>query len=286
MTPPLLRALRAVTLAVAGVPAVARHLRALLGYVELDHDADSVLLGAPGVGRGLIRLVSGPDGAAPAGLAPRWGAVEVVVADAHAVYRAADEQELQILAGPTDVDLSEYGSNVHRCVIVALPGGATIACTQAITRPRGREFTPVSGRSGPVFAAHLRTGDAGAALDFYRDVLGMVAFFDGTWSGGFFHQLWRMPAGPGLRMVLLKGDAPGTGLGSIELQGHDPAMLDPGTRDSVLSATFTATDLARVEDAARAASMAVRTDGPALCVSGPAGETLRVVPDGAPLPVT
>jgi len=41
------------------------------------------------------------------------------------------------------------------------------------------------------------------------------------------HELFGLPRGAHVALDILKGDAPGTGLGGIELQGYDAALIDP-----------------------------------------------------------
>lgn len=305
---PLVSALHTVTVAVPDVEEAAELLGALCGHVTIargeltgaerrcwgvDLDGGYTVTGAPGSGRGYLRLIGGSPRPARKKLARRWVGVEIVVADVDAVVARIRHSGLTIVGGPATVDLTDAGSNRHRAVAVAMPGGWYAMFTTALTEPVGRRFTPTTGSTGPVFAAHLRASRGDHAIAPYRDVLGMSTFLDVGGRYGFLHRFWSLPPGTPVRLRLLRGGNVATGLGSIELHEHAARSLDPTPvpRDTLDGGVVLVTYTSKDADAAYRALVAVGVptvapprplgDGrPGFVFHGAAGERVEVVGGG------
>lgn len=187
------------------------------------------ILHAPGTTRGMIRLVGGSERPRSRPFAARWAGVEMVVAE------RLDElwTELQAYAAfrpwkaPVTTDWSQFGSNRHRAIVGRTPGNTHLALTMALTRPQGRDFPAATARVGHIFELPLITADFARSRAFYGDVFGMTAILSSSFDRGQWHALWDLADGVPVRLDILKGDAPGTGLGGIELTGYDAALIDP-----------------------------------------------------------
>lgn len=253
--------------------------------------------GPPGASRGLVRIVAGEERARERPLAARWAGIEMIVArdldELHA--RLATRPGFATLQSPVTMDWSEFGSNQHRAFVGRGPGGTHLSFTMGLTRPVGRDFPVATAPVGHVFELPLVTSRFERARAFYRGCLGMTPILESAFDHGLWHQIWRLPEPAPVRLHILKGDAPGTGLGAIELTGYDAELIDttPWTRDhfdgGTCMVTFTTTD---IEAAFRAVagyhdatllSEPHRIDAPpyagARCFAflGPDGERVEVV---------
>ncbi|UCG74108.1 MAG: hypothetical protein JSV45_06965 [Chromatiales bacterium] len=246
-TEPLVRALAAVTIACEDPAAMADLLVSAVGWElrargALDEPLqrawgiapgsagdDFVLLAAPGTDRGMLRIVRGTERRRSRPVAARWAGAEILVmrgidtlfegVSAHPAFTT--------LHAPFDMDWSEFGSNVHRAFIGQAPGGTHLAFTMALTQPEGRAFPEAAGPVGHVFDVPLITADFAAESRCLQHTLGMAPFLSSRFDGGPWHELWSLPPGTPVALDILKGDAPGTGLGGIELQGYPAAVIDP-----------------------------------------------------------
>lgn len=245
-TKPVVRALAGVTIACEDpaamadllVSAVGWELRAqgaldgqlerAWGIVPGSASDDFMLLAAPGTDRGMLRIVHGAERHRTRPVAARWAGVEILVMrDIDELFaRLSAHPAFNTLHAPFDMDWSEFGSNVHRAFIGRAPGGTHLAFTMAVTQPRGREFPAAAGPVGHVFDVPLITADFAAESRFLEQTLGMVPFLSSRFDGGPWHDLWSLPPGTPVALDILKGDAPGTGLGGIELQGYPAAVID------------------------------------------------------------
>jgi hypothetical protein len=187
------------------------------------------VLRSPGSTRGMVRVVAGNERARSRPMAARWGGVEMIVS--HDVDGLATR--LQALPGfrtfvpPSDWDWTEYGSNIHRAFIGTAPGGTHLAFTMGLTPPKGREFPVALAQVGHVFDVPLITTRFEDCKRFYCGTLGMVPFLQSEFRDHLWHRLWRLPPESPARLDIYKGNAPGTGLGGIELQGYEPHIVDP-----------------------------------------------------------
>ena len=187
------------------------------------------VLHAPGSDRGMIRLVHGVERARSRRFAARWAGVEMVVSDGiDALWDA-----LQGFAAfdpwkpPITMDWSQFGSNLHRACIGRTPGQTHLALTMGLTRPVDREFPAATARVGHVFELPLITAQFERSRQFYGEVLGMTPILTSSFDRGPWHGLWQLREPTPVQLDILKGDAPGTGLGGIELTGYEADLIDP-----------------------------------------------------------
>jgi len=228
------------------------------------------LLRSPGADRGMLRVVAGAERTRSRPVAARWAGVEILVTrDLDQLCEQLDRHgSFATLHRPFDMDWSEFGSNIHRAFLGIGPGGTHLAFTMAVTEPDGRSFPAAAARVGHIFDVPLITGEFERSSRFYQQTLGMVPFLESRFDAGPWHELWQIPEGSPVALDILKGDAPGTGLGGIELQGYDAALIDPEpARPDRLDAgaclvTYSSIDL-------DAAYRAVASDHDAVVLSSP-----------------
>lgn len=313
MSKPLVTALAGITISTTRPDLLVDIIRNVMGWDVVDDAAldpavraswgitagagdRGVILAATGANRGMIRVVPGPDRPRAPILRSRWAGVEILVAhDLDPLY-----EKLQAHPGfegfhpPTDSDWSEYGSNIHRAFIGMGPGGTHLAFTMAVTRPVGRDFPVTEAGVGYVFDVPLLTDAYERSTRFYRDTLGMIPFLESRFDDKPWHDLWKLPKGSPVHLDILKGDAGGTGLGGIELQGYEPGLVDqtPARRDRFDGGTSMVTYTTEDIDAAHAAVSADPAasvlgaptafegapyhGGRAFCLLGPDGERLEI----------
>ncbi len=189
----------------------------------------SVILRSPGIDRGMLRLVQGGTRVRSRRFAARWAGVEMVVS------RDLDDlwEKVRVFPGfdprqpPQTMDWSSFGSNLHRAFIGIGPGGTHLALTMGLTQPVGREFPKAAAQVGHVFELPLITAEFERSLQFYREALGMTPILSSSFDRGPWHALWQLREPTPVRLDILKGDVPGTGLGGIELTGYDADLIDP-----------------------------------------------------------
>ena len=195
-------------------------------------DASGRIYRAPGWDHGAVRVVPGEPREVAARPTAGWDCVELSVADVEAI--ATKLQDLDVgrtIAGPLTVDLSSHDSAQHRSVVWLAPWGTHLILTQGLTQPVGRTFpAPAPGaRCGPVFEVHLRAPATARAASPYRDLLGMRAIMGMDVRDGPIHEVWGLPSGARVEMTMLTGAGTGTGEGALEIQSHDPDVLEPLT---------------------------------------------------------
>jgi len=266
---PLVRALAGVTIA-CNAPATLADLMVsaagweLRGHGPLDPALEAAwgiapgsaggefrLLAAPGMSRGMLRIVQGVERQRLRPVAVRWAGVEILVMrDIDALFeRMHAHRAFEALHAPFDMDWSEFGSNVHRAFIGRAPGGTHLAFTMAVTQPQGREFPAAAAAIGQVFDVPLITAQFDAVSHCLQHTLGMQPFLSSRFDSGPWHRLWSLPPGTAVALDILKGDAPGTGLGGIELQGYPASVIDdepPAAAQldgGACLVTYTSTDL-------------------------------------------
>lgn len=187
------------------------------------------VLRAPGSDRGMIRVVLGKQRERSRRFASRWAGVEMVVsADIDALWESLRAQvAFDPWKPPVTMDWSQFGSNQHRACIGRTPGGTHLALTMAITKPQGREFPAATARVGHVFELPLITAQFDRSRAFYGETLGMSPILSSSFDRGPWHALWQLREPTPVRLDILKGDSPGTGLGAIELTGYAANLIDP-----------------------------------------------------------
>lgn len=187
------------------------------------------LLAAPGMDRGMLRVVHGTERPRTRPIAARWAGAEILIMrDIDELFaRAAAHPAFETTHAPFDMDWSAFGSNVHRAFIGRGPGGTHLAFTMAVTQPKDRQFPDAAGPVGHVFDVPLITAHFDTDSRCLQHTLGMEPFLMSRFDNGPWHDIWSLPANTEVALDILKGDAPGTGLGGIELQGYPAAVIDP-----------------------------------------------------------
>ena len=187
------------------------------------------VLRSPGSTRGMVRVVEGDERPRRRPMAARWAGVEMIVSrDIDELARRVESLPgFRTFVPPSDWDWTEYGSNIHRAFIGTAPGGTHLAFTMALTQPKGRDFPEASAQVGHVFDVPLVTTRFEDCKSFYCGTLGMVPFLQSEFRDHLWHRLWRLPPQSPARLDIYKGNAPGTGLGGIELQGYEAHIVDP-----------------------------------------------------------
>jgi len=289
MSQPLTRALSCVTIAAADPAALVRIVRDGMGWEVCAEGAiDGTLAAAWGIAagsagdrftllrsrgsdRGMIRITGGRDRWPSRPIGARWSGAEIVVMEDidGLCDRLAAIADFKLAKRPRNADFTDAGANVHRFFYGRAPGGTHLMFTMAVTRARDYDFPAAVAPVGYIFAAPLVTAEFPRARRFYREALGMVPILEASMTEGLWHESWNLPAGTHVDLEILRGDAPGIGLGHIELQGYPASWIDPAPRseqqfDGGSSlVTYTAVDI----DAAHAAvgawpGVKVLGDGP------------------------
>lgn len=271
-------------------------LEACWGIASGSAGTEFALLRSPGADRGMLRVVAGAERIRSRPIAARWAGVEVLVTrDLDQLFEQLDRHtSFATLHRPFDMDWSEFGSNVHRAFLGAGPGSTHLVFTMALTKPEGRSFPAAAARVGHIFDVPLISGEFERSSRFYQQTLGMVPFLESRFDSGLWHELWQIPDGSPVALDILKGDAPGTGLGGIELQGYDAALIDPepARRDRLdggaCMVTYTSTDLDAAYRAVTNAKDAIALSSPrstgasgyqgsrGFAFLGPCGERLEI----------
>jgi catechol 2,3-dioxygenase-like lactoylglutathione lyase family enzyme len=315
MTDPLVTALQCMTIACSrpadlaalfesglGWEVVAEHpidarVEGLWGIAAGSAGASARVLRSPGAARGMVRVVAGSERHRSRSMAARWAGVEMIVSrdiDALAA-RLEALPGFRTFVPPSDWDWTEYGSNIHRAFIGTAPGGTHLAFTMGLTQPKGRDFPEALAQVGHVFDVPLVTSRFEDCKRFYCGTLGMVPFLQSEFRDHLWHRLWKLPPESPARLDIYKGNAPGTGLGGIELQGYEAHIVDPEPAAAdrldggACLLTYTSDDLDAAwaavagDPAARILSRPAAVDAApyggarAFAFQGPAGERVEVV---------
>jgi len=201
---------------------------------------------SPNTDRGMIRVVEGTE--------RRWSGIEIVVSeDLAGLSRRLDRHPAFDLRKPVDeADFTHAGANVHAFFHGRTPGLTHAMFTMAVTEAEDYEFPTTENQVGHIFDVHLDLNKAGLSRNFYENTLGMQVVFDEILSDGLFYDTWDLdPSAPEVRMSILKGDAPGFGLGGIEMRCFDSTLLDIAPQianrldGGCCMTTFTTTNLNR-----------------------------------------
>ncbi|MCG8503106.1 MAG: VOC family protein [Sphingomonadales bacterium] len=223
----------------------------LWGVSGAENHGPFFLLRSPGAERGMIRIVRGTDRFPERPIGARWSGVEIVVMnDIDGLYeRLAAMPEFQVTRPPDNADFSDVGANIHRFFHGRASGGTHLMFTMEVTKPRDYAFPAAEAQVGHVFSIPLVSTDYATSRRFYENDLAMVSVLDDHLTGGIWHETWDLPEGTPVDLSILKGNAPGFGWGGVELQGYEPAVVDPvpWSRDRLdggaCLATFTADDI-------------------------------------------
>ncbi len=270
-------------------------LEALWGIEPGSAGARSVVMRSPGMTHGMIRVVEGPERNRQRQRAARWGGFEIVVMhDIDDVFAATTALPGCVPFGPpVTYDFTHADSNIHRAASIRLPGGTHVTMTMAVTQPKGRAFHSAKAQVGQIFEVPVTSPDYARCRGFYEKTLGMIVMLETQSDDGPMHAAWSIPAGPVYHLDILKGDAPGAGIGSIEIHATDAAYIDPDPIDprhfdgGACMATMTTTDLdavhaalvacpdATVVSEPRAVNHAPYNGARAFVALGPDGERLE-----------
>ncbi len=259
--------------------AIDARLEQLWGIAPGSAGQRFVILASPGSSRGMIRVVGGSDRQRTRPMGTRWTGVEIVVMrDLDGLHRALEARDdFTTIKAPTAADFTDVGANVHRFFHGHAPGGTHLMFTMAVTAPAGYDFPAAPSRVGYIFDIPLVTCDFARSFEFLREVLGMEPMLEDAFDEGVWHEAWGLPTGAHVDLAILKGDAENFGLGGIELQGYDPAHIDPipVAQDhfdgGACLATYNAKDVAAVHRAVAACSDVVILSEPASCAAQPYG---------------
>lgn len=247
-----------------------------------------VLLGDPDESAGRLCLIEGEARPDLDGLQRGLDSVEIVVADVDRVGARIDAIPGTRRLGQTFVaDLTELGGNQHRSAVWCMPWGTHVIITAGVTPTPGRAFPSTDKEAGRVFEVHVRTDRYEDGLRLYREGLGMPALMSARLEGGPIHDAWGIPDGVPIAMDLLKTGPEGTGLGAVELQGHEAARLQQEYRGGTSGLTFECTDLVRARRSLEDAGYGPGPFGPVAAgpwagapgftVSGVEGELLEFI---------
>ncbi|MBL8629380.1 MAG: hypothetical protein JNM81_07115 [Rhodospirillaceae bacterium] len=185
---------------------------------------------APDATRGMVRIVQGRTRERRRPVAARWAGVEIIVSrDIDGLYeRMKPCKDFKAFRDPITMDWSDFGSNQHRAFLGIAPGGTHLALTMGLTQPKGRAFPKAQAWVGHVFDVPLMTSRFERSARFYRDVVGMTPILTSQFNNNKFswHDLFNLPHSADVALDIIKGDAPDTGLGGIEMQGYDESLID------------------------------------------------------------
>lgn len=249
-----------------------------------------------GMDRGMIRVVHGSERQRTSPMSARWSGIELVVKEdlkklCDAMEAAADYDVVKPVKA---ADFTHAGANVHDFFHGKMPGLTHAMFTMAVTQPETYAFPESPNWVGQIFDVHLDVDNTGPSREFYADTLGMEMVFDDMLTEGLFFDTWDLASDtPPVRMSIFKGDAPGFGLGGIEMRSYDAATKDPTPPvpdrfdgGSCMTA-FTCKDVMAVHTALtdsphatvlsepKRVSAAPYGGGLAFCALGPEGERLE-----------
>jgi hypothetical protein len=186
-----------------------------------------------GAERGMIRIVDGPERKRTHQRTARWDGLEVVVMeDIDGLHEAMTGHAESEPFGPVaQYDFTAQGNNIHRAFSSRLPGGTHVTMTMAVTEPKGRRFHSAKARVGHIFEVPATTPNYRRCRRFYEDTLCMTPTLESSSDDGPMHRACDIEAGSIYWLGILKGGAPGEGLGAIEPHGCDGEYIDSDPAD-------------------------------------------------------
>lgn len=269
---------------------------ALWGIASSSAGSKSTVLCSRGADRGMIRVVQGIDRQRSSPMSARWSGIEIVVTDD--LKGLCDTLEahpdFDVVKPVNEADFTHAGANVHTFFHGRTTGLTHMMFTMAVTQPETYAFPDSPNTVGHIFDVHLDVDNKGLSRDFYQNTLGMEMVFDDMLTEGLFYDTWNLDAAtPPVRMSIFKGDAPGFGLGGIEMRSFDRSTMDqtlPLTDrfdGGTCMTSFTVKDIDAVfkalSESPQATILSEPTEltqapyngGRAFCVLGPEGERLE-----------
>ena len=249
-----------------------------------------------GMDRGMIRVVRGHERHRTSPMSTRWSGIELVVKENLKTLcdKMEADPDFEVVKPVKAADFTHAGANVHDFFHGKMPGLTHAMFTMAVTQPETYAFPESPNWVGQIFDVHLDVDNTGPSRDFYGKTLGMEMVFDDLLTEGLFFDTWDLSADtPPVRMSIFKGDAPGFGLGGIEMRSYDRATMDPTPpRDDQFDGgscmtAFTCSDIGAIHKALSDSPHATVLSDPAsldaapydggltFCALGPEGERLE-----------
>ncbi len=250
------------------------------------------VLSAPGVTRGFIRLVEGPNDD-ETGTFHKRGMfnAELLTRDVEALYqRLRGSSHFRVVSDLNTYDLSGAGGGaVSRSFATRGPGGAGFFFTQYLKVPPPRKLPVCETLVGPMFNAAISTSQRPPVDSFYQTVLGLGLRLAGRLTQPTVNRIIGLPDDWGFMMLVYKGE--GDGLIEVDIHEHDvpadPVVPETRLRPGNSMLTLETGDLdgvlgraaeAGISGSAAAAITAAPYDGRrAAVLRGPAGERVELV---------
>ena len=250
------------------------------------------VLSAPGVSRGFIRLVEGPE-EDETGTFHKRGMfnAELLTRDVEALYlRLQGSSHFRVVSDLNTYDLSGAGGGaVSRSFATRGPGGAGFFFTQYLKVPPPRKLPVCETLVGPMFNAAVSTSLRPPVENFYQTVLGMGLRLAGRLTQPTVNRIIGLPDDWGFMMLVYKGE--GDGLIEVDIHEHDvpedPAIPADRLRPGNSMLTVETADLdgvlgraaeAGIPGTAAGAVAAAPYEGRrAAVLRGPAGERIELV---------
>ena len=210
--------------------AVEASLESLWGITPGSAGDRFTIVGSKNFDRGMIRVVEGPERIRTSPMSTRWSGIEIVVSeDLLGLCRTLEKHpDFDVVKPVDEADFTHAGANMHTFFHGRGPGLTHMMFTMAVTQPESYDFPETENHVGHIFDVHLDVDNKGPSRSFYGETLAMDMVFDDMLTDGLFYETWDLdPATPHVRMSILKGDAPGFGLGGIEMRSYDASTMDP-----------------------------------------------------------
>jgi catechol 2,3-dioxygenase-like lactoylglutathione lyase family enzyme len=253
----------------------------------------TVVTGAPGASRGMVRFI-----AARAAQRPRRPiydirgpmAIEFFARDASLVHqRFASGAEFVPITEPIDYDLSSIGSGRVQSVGLSTRWGLTVFISTMKWVPPPRQLPVTPDFLGPAVNVPIVALDREKSVAFYSGLLGIPVRFDGPVSDADVNRIMGAPPDLGFHItVFFIADGQ-----MAEHHFHDPRRVvddgrDPGLlRTGTVGSTYRVTGLDDIVSKARAMGLEPRgpsriaaapyDSGRVVGVTGPNGELVELV---------
>lgn len=192
------------------------------------------VLSAPGVSRGFIRLVEGPedDGTGTFHKRGMFNA-ELLTRDVESLFaRLGGSSHFRVVSELNTYDLSGAGGGaVSRSFATRGPGGAGFFFTQYLKVPPPRTLPVCETLVGPMFNAAVSIDRQPGVEAFYETTLGMHMRLKGRLTQPTVNRIIGLPDDWGFMMLVYKGE--GDGLIEVDIHEHD-VPADPPVRQDHL----------------------------------------------------
>ena len=192
------------------------------------------VLSAPGVSRGFIRLVEGPEDDATGTFHKRgMFNAELLTRDVESLFaRLSGSSCFRVVSELNTYDLSGAGGGaVSRSFATRGPGGAGFFFTQYLKVPPPRTLPVCETLVGPMFNAAVSIDRQPAVEVFYEKTLGMHLRLAGRLTQPTVNRIIGLPDDWGFMMLVYKGE--GDGLIEVDIHEHE-VPADPPVKDDQL----------------------------------------------------